>query len=131
MRSVRDISINQIMREEQVAYRTIKAIAAKQKAGPVLETQPAQQPMEHWRMHDLRRTFRTGLSECGVDFEIAERLVGHLTDQTRNKTAATYDRYEYWREKEAAVKKWEKRLRSILDGTAIEVPRSKSSRKAA
>jgi integrase len=125
-----DISMTRIRIEEQVNFRTVQAIKAAMEAGPVPETQPAQ-PMDPWRMHDLRRTFRTGLSECGVDFEIAERLVGHLTTVTRNKTASTYDRYEYWPEKTEAVKKWQDRLRSILDGTAIEVPRSKSSRKAA
>ena len=125
-----DISMTRIRVEEQVNFRTVQAIKAAMEAGPVPETQPAQ-PMEHWRMHDLRRTFRTGLSECEVDREIAERLVGHLTYATRNKTEATYDRYEYWREKKAAVKKWQDRIRTILDGTAPEIPRSKSSRKSA
>ena len=70
---------------------------------------------------DLRRTFRTGLSECDVDFETSERIVGHLTPQTRNKTASIYDRYDYWPKKRSAMKKWEARLRTILDSDC-EVP---------
>jgi integrase len=126
---VKEISINQIMREEQVSYRTIKAIEAQHKAGPV-ETKHAV-VIDHWTIHDLRRTFRTGMSEIGVDFEIAERLVGHLTPITRNKTAGTYDRYEYWREKQAAVDKWQNQIRAILDGNAQEVPRSKFNNQTA
>jgi integrase len=126
--TVHGISINQIMREEQVAYRTIKAIEASKEAGPVPET-PAP-AMEHWRMHDIRRTFRTGLSECGINLSIAEMLVGHR-DPYSSKTKDTYDRYQYWSEKRDAVTKWQNRLRSIIDGTAPEIQRSKFGSKAA
>jgi integrase len=124
-----DISMTRIRVEEQVRFQTVQAIKAAMEAGPVPETQPAP-AMAPWRMHDIRRTFRTGLSECGVHRSIAELLVGHLDPYT-NKTNDTYDRYEKWPEKKEAVAKWEARLRSILDGTVIEVPRSKSSLKAA
>src|SRR5690606_9384961 len=30
-----------------------------------------------WTPHDLRRTCRTRLSECGISEEIAERVIGH------------------------------------------------------
>jgi integrase len=127
--TVRGVSINQIMREEQVAYRTIKAIEAKQKGGPDIETQPAP-AMAPWRMHDIRRTFRTGLGECGVHDSIGERLLGHL-DPYSNKTQETYARYAKWREKIHAVREWEAQLKRILDGTEQEIPRSKSDREAA
>jgi integrase len=124
-----DISMTRIGIEERLNFRTVQAIKKAMEAGPVAETQPAQ-PMEPWRMHDIRRTFRTGLSECGVHLSIGERLVGHR-DPYSNKTEETYNKYKYWNEKRDAVTKWEARLRSILDGTAQEVPRSKFNNKAA
>ena len=73
-------------------------------------------------MHDIRRTFRTGLSECGISTNIAEAIVGH---RHVSKLVGTYDKYEYWPEKRIAVAKWQARFRAILDGTApkIEGPR--------
>jgi integrase len=124
-----DISMTRIRIEEQIRFQTIQSIKGEMEAGPVKERQqpPAMAP---WRMHDIRRTFRTGLSECGVHRSIAERIVGHL-DPYSNKTNDTYDRHEYWPEKVDAIHKWEARLRSILDGTETETPRSKSRHKAA
>jgi hypothetical protein len=127
--TVRGVSINQIMREEQVAWRTIKAIEAKLKAGPTPEVQ-SPQPMNHWTMHDIRRTFRTGLGELGIHDSIGERLVGHL-DPYSNKTQETYARYDKWPEKVAAIRQWETQIKAILDGTEQKIQRSKSSRKAA
>jgi integrase len=115
------IPIRQIMLEEQLAFRTVERIKASLEAGPVPEAQPAPS-MPHWTMHDIRRTFRTGLSECGVSINIGEAIVGH---RHVSKLVGTYDKYEYWAEKRVAMAKWQDRFRSILDGTApkIEAPR--------
>jgi integrase len=40
------------------------------------------------RLHDLRRTFRTALSEAGVAFDLAEVMIGHA----RSDLAERYDR---------------------------------------
>ena len=32
----------------------------------------------NWRVHDLRRTFRTIIGECGTPEEVAELLIGHV-----------------------------------------------------
>ena len=42
----------------------------------------------HFTLHDLRRTFRTGLSRLGVDREIAELALGHA----REDLEARYNR---------------------------------------
>jgi integrase len=124
------ISGNQIMRQEEISHRTLKAIERGMKAGePIPEAQPE---MPHWRMHDIRRTMRTSLSRCGVSRDIAERLIGHrpvdITD-----TEEAYDLHEYWSQKEVAVKKWQDLLTGIIDGTAEETrrPKNKPIRKAA
>ena len=35
-----------------------------------------------WVLHDLRRTFRTGLGKLGVRSDIAERIVNHISAQS-------------------------------------------------
>jgi hypothetical protein len=124
-----DISMTRIRIEERVRFQTVQAIKAAMEAGPVPEAPPAP-AMAPWRMHDIRRTFRTGLSECGVHRSIAELLVGHL-DPYSNKTNDTYDRHDYWDDKRDAVTKWQNRLRTIIDGTAPDIQRSKFGHKAA
>jgi integrase len=54
-----------------------------------------------WRLHDLRRTFRTGLAKLKVTREIAD-----LIDHPRSGVTGTYDRHLYLEEKTAALTKW-------------------------
>jgi integrase len=123
------ISTNRIMKEERISWRTLQQIKAELKAEPIQEVQTIPE-MSHWRMHDIRRTVRTGWASCGVRHDIAERLIGHHVPGT-TKTSDTYDRYEYWTEKVDAVTKWHDRLLSIIDGTAKAIPRSKFGHKLA
>ena len=51
-----------------------------------------------WRLHDLRRTARSLMSRAGVSADHAERALGHVLPAIRG----TYDRYEYFREKQHA-----------------------------
>ena len=52
------------------------------------------------RLHDLRRTLRTGLAELGVSFEVAERVLNHAmpallevaTSQRRGRVLTTATR---------------------------------------
>jgi integrase len=124
-----DISMTRIRKEERIRFQTIQAIKQEMEAGPIKEAPPPQ-TIANWTLHDIRRTFRTGLAECGVPLSIAERFVGHL-DPYSNRTERTYNKYEYWKEKCDAASKWEARLKSILRGTEKEIQRSKSNRKAA
>jgi integrase len=52
-----------------------------------------------WTLHDLRRTVRSKLSELGVPWEVARRVVGHSVDQLD----AVYDRFSYLEEKGRAL----------------------------
>jgi integrase len=70
-------------------------------------------PLEHWTLHDLRRTFRTRLGKLCED-KIAELLLGHVTH--RPKLKRTYDVNEYMDEMREALLKWEAKLRVILYG---------------
>ena len=70
------------------------------------------------RLHDLRRTVRTGLAALGIPFEIAERVLNHAMSGLE----AVYNRHGYTVEKRNALALWadhvhalvEKRDRTIL-----------------
>jgi integrase len=54
------------------------------------------------RLHDLRRTLRTGLAELGVSFEVAERVLNHAMPGLQ----AVYNRHSYKVEKRTALELW-------------------------
>lgn len=69
-----------------------------------------------WRLHDLRRTARTGMSRLKnaagqrVGSDVAERVLGHVIGGVRG----IYDRYEYLDEKREALDLWAARLGEIV-----------------
>jgi integrase len=56
-----------------------------------------------WRLHDLRRTFRSGLGRLGVREEIAERCINHPP----GGLVSIYDQHKYEPEMAEAWKAWE------------------------
>jgi integrase len=67
-----------------------------------------------WTCHDLRRTFRTGLSSLKIAHEVKEALLNHV----KPGVVGTYDQWEYIDEKREALSKWAKRLSDSVDGKA-------------
>ena len=65
-----------------------------------------------WRLHDLRRTARTGLAELGIPQIVAEKVLNHAE---RNQLVQTYDRHHYASEKRDALDRWANRLRQIVE----------------
>jgi integrase len=63
-----------------------------------------------WRLHDLRRTLRSGLAEIGVSYEIAERIIGHAMPQLER----TYNVFAYREEKHSALERWARHLSVIV-----------------
>ncbi len=76
-----------------------------------------------WRLHDLRRSARTGLAEIGIPEIIAEKVLNHAE---RNVLARTYNRYEYAAEKRDALERWAMRLREIIEPVPENVVRLKA-----
>lgn len=70
--------------------------------------------LAHFTLHDLRRTCRTYWSQMRVESDVAEALLGHAIG---NAVQGTYDRYQRFPEKQAALEKWGERLRGIVDST--------------
>jgi integrase len=66
--------------------------------------------MDEWRIHDIRRTMRTGLSAFPVSDLVRELVIAH----TRPGLHKVYDQYAYLDEKRQALELWSARLRSIV-----------------
>lgn len=60
------------------------------------------QPKEAWQNHDLRRTISTGLTGLGVKETVADAVLAHR----KRGMEAVYNRYEYVKERRAALEKW-------------------------
>lgn len=98
------------------------------RAKPIIDERMAAKgdaPIPDWRIHDIRRTFRTKMTELRVPNDVAMSLIGHgkrLEDGTlQGRVERGYDRYHYWPEKRQAIAKWQDHLRSIVDGTAEKI----------
>jgi integrase len=61
------------------------------------------------RLHDLRRTLRTGLAKLGVNFEVAERVLNHAMPGLQ----AVYNRHNYLGEKRTALTLWAEHVLSL------------------
>lgn len=65
-----------------------------------------------WTLHDLRRTFATGLAELGTPIHVTEKALNHVSG-TLSGVAAIYNRHSYSSEIRAAVELWEKEVLRI------------------
>lgn len=72
--------------------------------------------LEHWVLHDLRRTFATGLARLGVAPHVVEKLLNHITG-TISGVAAIYNRFQYQKECREAVTLWDDHIRRLLART--------------
>jgi integrase len=70
-----------------------------------------------WTLHDLRRTFRTGLGKLGVAPHIAELCINHV----KGGVEAIYDRHRYQNEMKAALALWADHVQSIVEGRERKV----------
>jgi integrase len=63
-------------------------------------------------LHDLRRSFRTGLGKLGIPPHIAELAINH----TRSGIEAVYDKHRYEREIASALAQWAAHVAAIIEG---------------
>ena len=64
-----------------------------------------------WRIHDLRRTIRTGMAELGIPEIVAERVLNH---SEKNVLVRTYNRHHYTDEKRDALERWAGHVRDLV-----------------
>lgn len=59
-----------------------------------------------WTLHDLRRTFSSGMAALGVPQVVVEKLLNHISGGTQSPIAQVYNRYSYLEEMQEAVDVW-------------------------
>lgn len=69
--------------------------------------------IDHFVLHDLRRTYASGMAALGIPPHVVEKLLNHITG-TVSGVAAVYNRYRYADEMRAAVTAWEARLQTLV-----------------
>jgi len=75
--------------------------------------------LPHWTWHDLRRTFRTGLSRLGIAPHIAELAIGHRQGGLHR----VYDLHRFDTEKRHAFNAWAAHvLRIVASPADVVVP---------
>jgi integrase len=73
-----------------------------------------------WVLHDIRRTFVTGLQRLGVRLEVAEAAVNHRSGSVSGVTAI-YAKHDYAEEKRAAMAAWAREVERIVAGKSAQV----------
>ena len=76
-----------------------------------------------WVVHDLRRSFHTGLGEIGVFPHVAEAILNHTSSAASGKAgvAGVYNRASYAAEKRDAIDRWAVHVEKLVSGAASNV----------
>lgn len=73
--------------------------------------------IEHFTVHDMRRTARTHMAALGVDRFVAERALNHKL----RGVEGTYNQYDYFDERKDALHRWAAMLGGISRGEPFNV----------
>ena len=65
--------------------------------------------IEHFTVHDMRRTARTHMAALGVDRFVAERALNHKVRDVEG----VYNQYDYFEERKVALERWVNWLAAI------------------
>jgi integrase len=76
--------------------------------------------LKPWTIHDLRRSFATGLGNLGVQPHVIEAILNHKSGAKRG-VAGVYNRSPYQREVAQAMALWSDHIRALVDGTERKV----------
>ena len=66
----------------------------------------------NWTLHDLRRTFASGLAGQGVAIHVVEKLLNHISG-TFAGIVGVYQRHNFFPEMKDALERWEAHLAKI------------------
>lgn len=74
---------------------------------------PADQALEPWRLHDLRRTFASGCARLGVAVHVVEKALNH-TSGTFGGIVGVYQRHDFAEERRRALEQWGDHLAKMI-----------------
>jgi integrase len=83
---------------------------------------PEKIQIEHWTIHDIRRTVRTGLSALPIPDLVRELVIAHAKPGLHK----VYDQFAYEEEKRRALELWAGRLHTIIGTANISVDLARS-----
>lgn len=69
-------------------------------------------PLEAWRIHDLRRSLATGFQKLGIRFEVTEAVLNHVSG-AKGGIAGIYQRHDWKDEKRSALECWARHVLAI------------------
>ncbi|MFZ5558850.1 MAG: tyrosine-type recombinase/integrase [Pseudomonadota bacterium] len=85
---------------------------------------PAQDPVEvPWTVHDLRRTFATGLAKLGCSRVVQDRILNHVD----SSVAAIYDQHRYDAEAGAWLQKWADHLEALITSNVVSISNARAA----
>jgi integrase len=73
-----------------------------------------------WRFHDLRRTAATGLQRLGVNLQVIEAALGHISG-SRAGVVGIYQRHSFDAEKRVALDAWSRHIQMLVEGKPAAV----------
>jgi integrase len=81
-------------------------------------------PLPQWRIHDIRRSVRTGLGAIpSIPHDIRELVIAHVPPAL----VQTYDLHAYRDEKRQALELWSQRLKGIVEPSAEHAEAERSA----
>jgi integrase len=82
-----------------------------------LDARLADVSLPDWRLHDLRRSMRTGLGRLGIPPHIAELAINHV----KKGVLADYDKYSYEAEVASALAQWNEHVMAVTKGRKSKI----------
>ncbi|TAL04926.1 MAG: site-specific integrase [Rhodospirillaceae bacterium] len=73
---------------------------------------------DNWRLHDLRRTAATAMSEMGYSVQVVERVLNHR-GMSRSGIVGIYQRSELLAERKAAIEAWGSSVAAIISNKKL------------
>jgi hypothetical protein len=77
-------------------------------------------PIPAWRLHDLRRTFASGLASLSVQLPVIERLLNHISGSFGG-IVSVYQKHEFAAEKREALQRWAQHVQGLVEGQPTKV----------
>jgi integrase len=72
-------------------------------------------PIEHWTIHDIRRTFSSGWARLRILTEVTEKALNH-TSGSFGGVAGVYNVHDYEDERREAMEAWSRYVMALVDG---------------
>jgi integrase len=98
----------------------VSGFSKAKKALDLAMAEVAGKPVAKFRLHDLRRTFVSGLAALGVALPVIERLVNHISESFGG-VQGIYQRHKFEDEMREALVRWATHIEGLVAGKPSNV----------